>query len=76
MMTTKRRFTVTVKRWRTEKPLGCDGPVRLVAEPPIKEVVEVEVNLTRIAQSLGPKACRSKGKRSQALGGLVVVRKV
>ena len=70
MMTTKRRFTVTVKQWR----MGHD--FRTIDEPATTEVVEVEINMERIAQSLGPKACRSKGKRAQAMSGLVVARKV
>ena len=75
MMTTKQRFTVTVKRveW-----VPCKDGLGHISHPlpATEEVVEVTVDLEGIAQSLGPKACRSKGKRAQAISGLVVVRKV
>ena len=50
-------------------PAGSEG----ITDPWTEEEVLVEVDMEGIAKELGPRACRSKGKRAQALCGFVVV---
>lgn len=60
-----RTFTITVRR-----PTGLRDGLTIDTQ----EVVQVEIDLSRIAAVLGAKAARSKTRRSGALSGMVKVR--
>jgi len=51
---------------------GCGQ--RLVHDEPTQERVVVEIDIEAIAREYGPRACRSKSRRSRQLRGLVVLK--
>lgn len=76
-MKTKHRFAITMRnetRGEPVPPCTIVGPI--IRLPDTQHVIEIELDLEKIANTLGPKAVRSRGKRSQEMSGLVVVRAI
>lgn len=68
------KFVVTVKRSRLVE--GEDGNFRREHLPDEQHVVEVQVDLEKLAATLGPKAVLSKGGKAIEASGMVIVRSV
>lgn len=66
-------FVIDVPQWHYEQTADGHGR-RLVNDPPTRQRVWVEVDLAAIALEYGPRACRSKSKRSRQLRGHVMLK--
>jgi hypothetical protein len=62
---TKRTVTVTYSKW--------PQPVYECREVALEGEVTLEIDIDRLLKELGPKALRSKGRKSQECSGAVVV---
>lgn len=76
-MVKRERFHVTVRRYGSKPVTGGLGIVTDFDNfTDTVETIEVEVDLRGIAQDLGQKVARSKGRRSRAMNGRVIVKAV
>jgi hypothetical protein len=68
------KFTITVRHWAQEQTADGRG-VTTRRLPDTSETVSVTVDLEKLAQLLGPKACHAKSGKSVYVDGCVIVRK-
>jgi hypothetical protein len=69
-----RRFNLVIPNYKWG--YDADGKYGRTDLPSTNAVVDVTVNWQQIAQSLGEKAVKSKGGKTQEISGLVMVFKV